>query len=155
MVSRKMGSDSHSDPQIKDFYQLKNIAVVGVSKNKEKPSHQVPKYLIEHGYNVIPVNPTLTEVLGRKAYPSVADIREKVDIVDVFRKSEDIPAVVDDILKKNDGIKVLWMQLGIHNEYAERKAKQNGIDVVYNRCMMEEHKRLFGDRYNRQLFTML
>jgi uncharacterized protein len=146
MVSRKMGSDSHSDPQIKDFYQLKNIAVVGVSKNEEKPSHQVPKYLIEHGYNVIPVNPTLTEVLGRKAYPSVADIREKVDIVDVFRKSEDIPAVVDDILKKNDGIKVLWMQLGIHNEYAERKAKQNGIDVVYNRCMMEEHKRLFGDR---------
>jgi uncharacterized protein len=146
MVSRKMGSDSHSDPQIKDFYQLKNIAVVGVSKNEEKPSHQVPKYLIEHGYNVIPVNPTLTEVLGRKAYPSIADIREKIDIVDVFRKSEDIPAVVDDILKKNDGIKVLWMQLGIHNEYAERKAKQNGIDVVYNRCMMEEHKRLFGDR---------
>jgi uncharacterized protein len=146
MVSKKMSSDSHSDPQIKDFYQLKNIAVVGVSKNEEKPSHQVPKYLIEHGYNVIPVNPTLTEVLGRKAYPSIADIREKVDIVDVFRKSEDIPAVVDDILKKNDGIKVLWMQLGIHNEYAERKAKQNGIDVVYDRCMMEQHKRLFGDR---------
>jgi len=146
MVSKKMSSDSHSDPQIKDFYQLKNIAVVGVSKNEEKPSHQVPKYLIEHGYNVIPVNPTLTEVLGRKAYPSVAGIREKVDIVDVFRKSEDIPAVVDDILKKKDGIKVLWMQLGIHNEYAERKAKQNGIDVVYDRCMMEEHKRLFGDR---------
>jgi len=146
MVSKKMSSDSHSDPQIKDFYQLKNIAVVGVSKNEEKPSHQVPKYLIEHGYNVIPVNPTLTEVLGRKAYPSVVDIREKVDIVDVFRKSEDIPAVVDDILKKKDGIKVLWMQLGIHNEYAERKAKQNGMDVVYDRCMMEEHKRLFGDR---------
>jgi predicted CoA-binding protein len=146
MLSKKMSSDSHSDPQIKDLYQLKNIAVVGVSKNKEKPSHQVPKYLIEHGYNVIPVNPTLTEVLGRKAYPSVADIREKVDIVDVFRKSEDIPAVVDDILKKKDGIKVLWMQLGIHNEYAERKAKQNGMDVVYDRCMMEEHKRLFGDR---------
>jgi uncharacterized protein len=146
MLSKKMSSDSHSDPQIKDLYQLKNIAVVGVSKNKEKPSHQVPKYLIEHGYNVIPVNPTLTEVLGRKAYPSIADIREKVDIVDVFRKSEDIPAVVDDILKKKDGIKVLWMQLGIHNEYAERKAKQNGMDVVYDRCMMEEHKRLFGDR---------
>ena len=141
-----MDLDSHSDSQIKKIYQLKNIAVVGVSKNEEKPSHQVPKYLIEHGYNVIPVNPTVTEVLGRKAYPSVADIREKVDIVDVFRKSEDIPAVVDDILKKKDGIKVLWMQLGIHNEYAERKAKQNGIAVVYDRCMMEEHKRLFGDR---------
>ena len=145
MVSKKMSSDLHSDPQIKDFYQLKNIAVVGVSKNEEKPSHQVPKYLIEHGYNVIPVNPTLTEVLGRKAYPSIADIQERIDIVDVFRKSEDVPAVVDDVLKKKDGIKVFWMQLGIYNEDAEKKAKENGIDVVYNRCIMEEHKRLFDD----------
>jgi predicted CoA-binding protein len=124
---------------------LKNIAVVGVSKNEEKPSHQVPKYLIEHGYNVIPVNPTLSEVLGRKAYPSIADIQERIDIVDVFRKSEDVPAVVDDVLKKKDGIKVFWMQLGIYNEDAEKKAKENGIDVVYNRCIMEEHKRLFDD----------
>jgi uncharacterized protein len=140
-----MDSDSHSDSQIKEFYQLKNIAVVGVSKNEEKPSHQVPKYLIEHGYNVIPVNPTISEVLGRKCYPNIADIPERVDVVDVFRKSEDIPAVVDDALKK-DGIKVFWMQLGIYNEDAERKAKEKGIDVVYNRCMMEQHKRLFGDR---------
>jgi predicted CoA-binding protein len=132
-----MDSDSHSDSQIKEFYQFKNIAVVGVSKNEEKPSHQVPEYLIEHGYNVIPVNPTLTEVLGRKAYPSIADINERIDIVDVFRKSEDIPAVVDDVLKKKDGIKVFWMQLGIYNEDAEKKAKENGIDVVYNRCIME------------------
>jgi predicted CoA-binding protein len=141
-----MDSDSHSDFQIKEFYQLKNIAVVGMSKNEEKPSHQVPKYLIEHGYNVVPVNATLSEVLERKAYPSIADIQERIDIVDVFRKSEDVPAVVEDVLKKKkDGIKVLWMQLGIYNEEAERKAKQNGIDVVYNRCMMEEHKRLFDD----------
>ena len=145
-MRKKMNSDSHSDSQIKEFYQLKNIAVVGMSKNEEKPSHQVPKYLIEHGYNVIPVNPTLTEVLGRKAYLSIAGIPEKIDIVDVFRKSEDVPAVVDDVLKKKDGIKVLWMQLGIYNEEAERKAKQNGIDVVYNRCMMEEHKRLFDEK---------
>jgi predicted CoA-binding protein len=141
-----MGSDSHSDAEIKEFYQLKNIAVVGVSKNEEKPSHQVPKYLIEHGYNVIPVNPTLTEVLGRKAYPSIAAIQERIDIIDIFRKSEDTPAVVDDILKKKDGIKVIWMQLGIYNEDAEKKAKQNGIDVIYNRCMMEEHRRLFDDK---------
>jgi predicted CoA-binding protein len=141
-----MHSDSHSDSQIKETYQLKNIAVVGVSKNEEKPSHQVPKYLIEHGYNVIPVNPTVTEVLGRKCYPSVAAINERTDIVDVFRKSEDIPAVIDDVLKKKDGIKVFWMQLGIHNEDAERKAKENGIDAVYNRCMMEEHGRLFDDQ---------
>ena len=140
-----MGSDSHSDSQIKEYYQLKNIAVVGVSKNEEKPSHEVPKYLIDHGYNVIPVNPTLSEVLGRKAYPTIADIQERIDIVDVFRKSEDVPAVVDDLLQKKNGIKVLWMQIGIYNEDAERKAKENGIDVVYNRCMMEEHKRLFNE----------
>ena len=140
-----MGSDSHPDSQIKEFYQLKNIAVVGVSKNEEKPSHEVPKYLIEHGYNVIPINPTLTEVLGRKAYPTIADIQERIDIVDVFRRPEDVPAVVDDVLKKKDGIKVFWMQLGIYNEDAEKKAKENGIDVVYNRCIMEEHKRLFDD----------
>ena len=140
-----MDLDSHSDSQIKKIYQLKNIAVVGVSKNEEKPSHQVPKYLIEHGYNVIPVNPTVTEVLGRKSYPSIADIQERIDIVDVFRKSEDMPAVADDALKKKDGIKVFWMQLGIYNEEAEKKTKENGMDVVYNRCMMEEHKRLFGD----------
>ncbi|MFL6409926.1 MAG: CoA-binding protein [Nitrososphaeraceae archaeon] len=141
-----MDSDSHSDSQIKEIYQLKNIAVIGVSKNEEKPSHQVPEHLIEHSYNVIPVNPTVIEVLGRKCYPSIADINERIDIVDVFRKSEDIPAVVDDILKKKDGIKVFWMQLGIYNEDAEMRAKQNDIDVVYNKCMMEEHKRLFGDR---------
>ena len=140
-----MDSDSHSDSQIKEIFQLKNIAVVGLSKNEEKPSHQVPKYLIEHGYNVIPVNPTVTEVLGRKAYPSIAAIQERVDIVDVFRKSEDTPAVVDDVLKNKDGIKVIWMQIGIYNEDAEKKAKQNGIDVIYNRCIMEEHKRLFDD----------
>ncbi len=131
-----MGSDSHSDSQIKEYYQLKNIAVVGVSKNEEKPSHEVPKYLIEHGYNVISTNPTLSEVLGRKAYPTIADIQERIDIVDVFRKSEDVPAAVDDLLQKK------WNQSPLD---AERKAKENGIDVVYNRCMMEEHKRLFNE----------
>lgn len=140
----KMDSDSHSDSEIKEFYRLKNIVVVGMSKNQEKPSHQVPKYLIKHGYNVIPVNPTLTEVLGIKAYPAIVDIPEKTDIVDVFRRSEDVPAVIDDAIKKKDEIKVIWMQSGIYNEEAEKKAKENGIDVVYNRCMMAEHKRLFG-----------
>ena len=140
-----MDSDSHSDSEIKRFYQFKNIAVVGMSKSEGKPAHFVPKYLIEHGYNVIPVNPTLTtEVLGRKSYPSIADVQEKIDVVDIFRRSEDVPAVVDDAIKKKDGIKVIWMQQGIYNEEAEKKAKENGIDVVYNRCMMAEHKRLLG-----------
>ena len=137
--------NSDSDSEIKRFYQLKNIAVVGISKNQEKPAHFVPKYLIEHGYNVIPVNPAVTtEVLGKKSYQSIADIPEKIDIVDVFRRSEDVPSVIEDAIQKKDGIKVIWMQSGIYNEEAERKAKQNGIDVVYNRCMMAEHRRLLG-----------
>lgn len=135
--------DSHSDSELRKIYQLKNIAVVGMSKNEEKAGHFVSKYLIEHGYNAIPVNPTITEVLRRKSYPTIADIPEKVDIVDIFRKSEDVPTVVEDAIKKKDQIKVIWMQEGIYNEEAEKKAKENGMDVVYNRCMMAEHRRLF------------
>jgi predicted CoA-binding protein len=137
-----MEVDLHSDSELRRFYDLKNIAVVGMSKNEGKPAHFVPKYLVEHGYNVIPVNPTITEVLGRKSYPSIADISEDVDVVDIFRRSEDVPPVVNDAMKKK-GIKVIWMQSGIYNEEAERKAKENGIDVVFNRCMMVEHNRLF------------
>jgi uncharacterized protein len=138
-----MKVDLHSDSELRRIYDLKNIAVVGMSKNEGKPAHFVPKYLIERGYNVIPVNPTITEVLGKKSYPSIADISEDVDVVDIFRRSEDVPPVVMDAMKKK-GIKVIWMQEGIYNEEAERKAKENGIDVVYNRCMMAEHKRLFS-----------
>ncbi len=138
-----MKADLHSDSELRRIYDLKNIAVVGMSKNEEKPAHFVPKYLIEHGYNVIPVNPTITEVLGRKSYPSIADMPEDVDVVDIFRRSEEVPVVVMDAMKKK-GIKVIWMQEGIYNEEAERKAKENGMDVVYNRCMMAEHKRLFS-----------
>ena len=144
MIIFIMKQDSHSDSEIKNTYRMKNIAVVGMSKNEEKAGHFVPKYLIEHGYNIIPVNPTITEVLGRKSYTRIADIREKIDIVDIFRRSEDVPAVIDDALSKKDEIKVIWMQSGIYNENAETKAKQHGMDVIYNRCMMEEHRRLFS-----------
>ena len=137
-------TDKHGDKEIRSFYDFKNIAIVGMSTNERKPAHFVPKYLIERGFNVVPVNPTASEILGRKSYPSVMDIPQDIDIVDVFRRSEDVPAAVDDAIKKR-GLKVIWMQSGIHNEAAEKKAKENGIDVVFNRCMMEEHKRLFGD----------
>jgi uncharacterized protein len=142
---RTMNKDKHTDFEIRKFYDLRNIAVVGMSKNEEKPAHLVPKFLLEHGYNIIPVNPTTTEVLGRKSYPSVSEIPNDldIDIVDVFRRSEDVPLVVDDAIKKK-GIKLIWMQLGISNEEAEKKAKENGIDVVYNRCMLEEYERLFN-----------
>ena len=135
--------DSHTDSQLKKIYELKNIAVVGMSKNEEKAGHFVPKYLIQHGYNVIPVNPTTSEVLGRKSYSTVSDIPDLVDIVDIFRRSEDVLPVVDDAIHKKDQIKVIWMQEGIYNDEAEKLAKKNGLDVVFNRCMMAEHRRLF------------
>lgn len=139
-----MEKDPHSDDQIREFYSLKNIAVVGMSKNEGKAAYYVPKYLIDRGYNVIPVNPTATEILGRKSYPTVSSIPDRVDLVDIFRRSEDVPAVVEDTLKK-EGIKVIWMQEGIYSKQAEEMAKEKHISAVYNRCMMAEHKRLFGD----------
>jgi uncharacterized protein len=139
-----MEKDSHSDDEIKKFYTLKNIAVVGMSKNEDKAAHYVPKYLIDHGYNVIPVNPTATEILGRKSYPTVSSISDKIDIVDIFRRSEDVLSVVEDTIKK-EGIKVIWMQEGIYSKEAEKMAGEKDISAVYNRCMMAEHRRLFGD----------
>jgi uncharacterized protein len=130
-----MNTDSHSPSDIRKILELKNIAVVGMSNTEGRPANFVPKYLIENGYNVIPVNPTTTEILGRKTYPKVSDVPGQVDIIDVFRRLEDVPPVVDDAIKK----KGIWMQSGIYNKDAERKAKENGIDVVYNRCMKVEH----------------
>jgi uncharacterized protein len=138
-----VNSDSFSDDEIRGFYKLKNIAVVGMSKTDGKAANYVPRYLMERGYNVIPVNPTAPEIMGKKSYPNVSSIQEQVDIVDVFRPSDDVLPVVMDAVKKA-GIKVVWMQLGIYNEQAERLAKEKGINVVYNRCMLEEHQRLFG-----------
>ena len=139
-----MERDSHSDDEIRKFYTHKNIAVVGMSKNEGKAAHYVPKYLIDHGYNVIPVNPTATEIFGRKSYPTVSSIPDRVEVVDIFRRSEDVPSVVEDTLKK-EGIQVIWMQEGIYSKEAENMAKEKDVSAVYNRCMMAEHRRLFGD----------
>ena len=124
------------------MYDLRNIAVVGMSIKEGKPGYFVPKYLIEHGYNVIHVNPTVKEVNGRKSYPDIISIPSEVDIVDIFRRSEDVPPVVEDALKKKD-VKVIWMQEGIYNADAEKVAKEKGLDVIFNRSMMAEHMRLF------------
>jgi uncharacterized protein len=135
--------DSHSDGQLREIYNFKNIAVVGMSTNPAKAGHFVPKYLMKVGYNIIPVNPNSSEILGLKSFSKVSEINLDVEIVDVFRKSEDVSDVVLDTLKKS-GIKVIWLQEGIHNKEAEQTAKSKGIDVVFNRCMMAEHIRLFG-----------
>jgi predicted CoA-binding protein len=138
-----MERDGYSDSEIKEIMSMKNIAVVGMSKNPDKDAHQIPKYLINSGYNVIPVNPTADEILGRKCYKNLREVPGNVDVVDVFRPSEDVPPIVKDAIAK--GVKVVWMQLGISNKEAEKEALENGIKVVYNRCMMEEHLRLFGE----------
>jgi len=138
-----MNVDNYSDRELRKFYVLKNIAVVGMSAHMEKPSHFVPKYLLQKGYNIIPVNPNTDEILQRKCYDRVSEIKQEVDVVNVFRKSEDVLDVIKDLLKK-EGIKLIWLQKGIFNEEGMRLAKKNGIDFVYNRCMMEEHERLFS-----------
>jgi predicted CoA-binding protein len=117
----------------------KTIAVVGLSSNPMRASNEVAAYLKSAGYRIIPVNPNETEVLGEKAYARLEDIPEPVDIVDVFRKSEDVPPVAESAI----GIKakVLWMQLGIENAEAAEKARKAGLVVVENACMLVEHKR--------------
>jgi len=139
---KNMERDSFSDNDIRKIYSLKNIAVVGMSKNPDKAAHYVPKYLIEKGFNVIPVNPTATEILGRKCYSSLLDVAGTIDVVDVFRPSEQLMPVIEEAVKIKP--KVIWLQEGIHNEKAEDTARKAGIPiVVFNRCMLAEHQRLF------------
>jgi uncharacterized protein len=135
--------DNHSDNEIRKMYNFKNIAVVGMSRDPVKAAHFVPKYMIERGYNIIPVNPSANEILGKRTYAKVSDIKSQVDMIDVFRPSEDVYSVVEDSVKK-PGVKVIWLQEGIHNAEAEKMALDNKINVVFNRCIMAEHMRLFN-----------
>ncbi len=137
-----MEKDGYSDSEIREIMSLKNVVVVGFSKNPGKDAHQIPKYLINAGYNVIPVNPTVNEILGKKSYKNLQEIPSDIDIVDIFRPSEDVPAIVKDAIAR--GVKVVWMQLGISNKEGEKDALEKGIKVVYNRCVMREHRKLFG-----------
>ena len=139
-----MNRDAHSDPELRRFFGMKNIAVVGMSNTEGKAANYVPKYMIEQGYNVIPVNPNSARVMGRKSFQSASQVQQEIDILDIFRPSQDVPSVVKDALAK-DGIKVVWMQEGIYSEEAEQMARKQGIEVVYNRCLMVEHMRLMRD----------
>jgi uncharacterized protein len=118
------------------------IAVVGLSPNWYRPSYFAAKYMQEHGYRTIPVNPNATEILGEKCYPTIAAIPGGVDIVDCFRQPEEMPALAREAVAK--GAKVLWMQLGIRSEEAARIASEAGLDVVQNRCVKIEHARIMG-----------
>ena len=122
--------------------KARTVAVVGLSANWYRPSYFAAKYMQEHGYRVIPVNPAYDSVLGEKCYKSLRDIPEPVDLVDCFRKSAEIPALAEDAIAI--GARVLWMQLGVENEEARRRAETAGLEVVENRCVKIEHARLFG-----------
>ncbi len=121
---------------------FRTVACVGVSSNPAKPSYGIFQYLAEAGYRMIPVNPTTPEIMGRPSYPDLQSIPEKIDVVQVFRKPEDVPPVVEDAIKA--GAKVVWMQEGIVNPQAAKRAQQAGLQVVMDRCMMKTHQRLFG-----------
>lgn len=132
-----------SDERMRQVLEdAKRIAVVGLSNKPERASYQVAAYLQSKGYEIIPVNPTIDEVLGQKAVPSLKDIEGEVDIVDVFRRSEEVPAVVDEAIAI--GAKALWLQLGVIHEEAAQKAEDHGMDVIMDRCIKVEHARLFS-----------
>ena len=136
-----METDSHSDEEIKQIFSLKKIAVIGMSKHAAKAAHFVPKYLAEQGFDITPVNPNADEILGKKSYPNLSSLNHPIDIVDIFRPSEHVLSVVQDAIKLKP--KVIWLQEGIHNSEAEELARNNGIMVIFNRCMLAEHQRLF------------
>jgi predicted CoA-binding protein len=120
----------------------KTIAVVGLSAQWHRPSYFAAKYMQEHGYRVIPVNPTYDEILGEKCFKSLRDIPVAVDVVDFFRKGAEIPAIAEEAIAI--GAKVLWMQLGVENAQARARAEGAGLEVVENRCVKIEHGRFFG-----------
>lgn len=123
--------------------QYRTIAVVGASNDIAKPAGFVPAYLMEHGYRVIPVNPTETEVLGERSYPDLASVPEPVEVVDIFRHAEDVPTVVDEAIRI--GAKAVWMQTGIVNEEAAQRARDAGLGVVMDRCMKTDLRHLIED----------
>ena len=116
------------------------IAMIGLSPDPNRPSHRVAKYLINHGYKVIPVNPDAQEILGARSFSNMSSIPEPIEIVDIFRRSEEVMPIVDEAIKV--GAKVVWMQEGVINEEAASKARDAGLLVVMDRCMLKEHKRL-------------
>ncbi len=118
----------------------RTIAVVGLSARRFRPSHGVAEYLQRAGYRIIPVNPNVAEVLGEKSYPSLDAVPDPVDIVDIFRRSEHVPEIVEAAIRK--GAKTIWMQEGVVHEDAARRAESAGLSVVMDRCILKDHRRL-------------
>src|SRR5919199_1424405 len=142
----------HGEPMTADEIRKiletsKTIAVVGMSTKPNRPSQEVPKYLKEHGYKIIPVNPKATEILGEKAYPDLTSIPEPVDVVEIFKRPEEVPPFVDEAIQI--GAKVVWMQQGIENPEAAARAEAAGLQVVQDACMRTMHRYFFGGQMHR------
>ena len=142
---------SATDDVILKILSMKTIAVVGLSKDPSRPSNDVASYLKSHGYRIVPVNPTIDEVLGETSYKSLLDLpdqlRGQIDVVDIFRRAEDVPPIMDQAIQLHNAAGhpiAVWMQLGIVNEESARKARESGLDVVMDRCMKIEHARRAG-----------
>jgi len=134
-----------TDAQLKRILETaRTIATVGLSSSPHKASYGIARYLKRQGYRVIPVNPSAAEILGEKSYPDLASISDPIDVVQLFRPSEDVPPFVEQAIQI--GAKVVWMQEGITNEAAAAKARAAGLEVVMDRCMKVDHRRLIGEK---------
>jgi len=129
------------DDDIRRLFDYETIAVVGCSTTPGKAAHDIPEYLLDHGYEVLPVNPFAEDIFGREAYDSLSDVPEGVDLVDVFRPSEEVAGIVDEALDRDD-VQAIWLQLDIRDDEAAARAEEAGIEVVQDRCMKVEHRRL-------------
>lgn len=129
------------DEDLREILDLKRVAVVGCSSTQGKDAHEIPKYLLEQGYDVIPINPYADEIFGLESYDSLAEVPGRIDIVDVFRPSEEVAGIVEEALQRDD-VQVIWLQLGIHDDDAVARAEAAGKRVVQDRCMKPEHGRL-------------
>ncbi len=130
-----------TDGEVREILDMETIGIVGCSSTPGKAAHEIPKYLQRQGYEVIPVNPNTTEVLGRPAYDSLSEVEEEIEIVDVFRPSGEVAGIVEEVLERQD-VEVIWLQLGIHDDEAVSRAEAAGLQVVQDCCMKPEHRRL-------------
>ena len=138
-----MKRDGHTDEQIRTMLEgARRVAVVGMSRSAAKAAGHIPRYLAGCGYDVVPVNPNADRICGRRSYSHITEVEDKIDIVDVFRPSEQAASVVREALAKRPGM--IWLQEGIYSSEAEELARREGVPLVYNRCIMVEHQRLVG-----------
>lgn len=134
-------SSNESDDALRAIFGYDTIAVVGCSSTPGKDAHEIPKYLDEHGYTIVPVNPYADEILGHEAHDSLDDVDREIDVVDVFRPSDEVAGIVDSVLGRED-VRAVWLQLGIQDDEAGRRTEESGRRFVQDRCMKVEHQRL-------------